>query len=60
MPILMYLHISLFLLAVLGHSISCVQLRQIQTQPLVWFHVNISDNNAYLKQRNYFGVGKEN
>lgn len=56
----MYLHISLFLLAVLGHSISCVQLRQIQTQPLVWFHVNISDNNAYLKQRNYFGVGKEN
>lgn len=56
----MYLHMSLLLLAVLNRSISYVHLRHNQTQPLVWFHVDISDSNVYLKEINYFGDGKEN
>lgn len=56
----MYLQMSLFLLAVLNHNISYVHLRHIPTQPLVWFLVDISDSNAYLQERNYFGVKKEN
>jgi len=50
-----------FLLAFLNCNVSYMQLRHIQTQPLVgWFLVDISARNALFAGRNYFAVGKEN